>query len=110
MGGLLQRRSFRFGVPFLTMIVGGSFGLSYFTQLRYDFRSKKRVSKEEAEAYGVKMKEPKEVTLDTEFEKMENMDYDTWEQVRGPRQWEPDNKLYQEAEERAANLANLKRT
>ncbi|CAL4071249.1 unnamed protein product [Meganyctiphanes norvegica] len=102
--GFLQRRSFRFGVPFLVMIVGGSFGLQKFTELRYEYRSRKRVSKEEADAYGVKMKDPKEVTLDSEFEKMEKIDYDTWEQVRGPRPWEADNKLYEEAKQRAANI------
>lgn len=36
------------------------------------------------------MKKPGEVSLETEFEKMQNIDIDTWEQVRGPRPWEED--------------------
>jgi len=29
-----QRKFFKFGVPFLVFIIGGSFGLQYFTQIK----------------------------------------------------------------------------
>lgn len=35
------------------------------------------------------MKKPeKEITLEKEYEKLKEMDIDTWEQKRGPRPWE----------------------
>lgn len=37
------------------------------------------------------MKKTGEVTLETEFEKVKNIDIDNWEQVRGPRPWEEAN-------------------
>lgn len=37
---------------------------------RYDFRTRKTVSKEDAEKMGIKMKEQKDVTLESEYEKI----------------------------------------
>lgn len=37
---------------------------------RYDFRTRKAVSKEDAEKMGIKMKDQKDVTLETEYEKV----------------------------------------
>ncbi|XP_042893191.1 cytochrome c oxidase assembly protein COX16 homolog, mitochondrial-like [Penaeus japonicus] len=103
--GFLQRRSVRFGVPFLLLVVGGSFGLKEFAQIRYDFRNRKNVSKADAEKMGIRMKEQDEVTLETEFKKIERIDTTNWENVRGPRPWEEGNQLYKEAEERAKKIA-----
>lgn len=70
------------------MIVGGSFGLREFTQLRYQFRKVSLVNPDEAKKMGVEMKKPGEVTLESEFEKIKKLDIDNWEQKRGPRPWE----------------------
>jgi len=83
-----RRKSVKYGLPFLIMIVGGSFGLKEFTSLRYQFRKVSPVNPEEAKKFGVEMKKPGEVTLETEYEKLKNLDIDHWEQVRGPRPWE----------------------
>lgn len=37
---------------------------------RYDFRTGKTISKEDAEKVGIKMKDQEEVTLETEYEKI----------------------------------------
>lgn len=37
------------------------------------------------------MKKPGEVTLETEYEKIQKLDLDNWTQVRGPRPWEENN-------------------
>ncbi|XP_067005719.2 cytochrome c oxidase assembly protein COX16 homolog, mitochondrial [Anabrus simplex] len=79
---------FRYGVPFLLLVVGGSFGLKEFTVLRYQYSKKSALRPEEAEKYGVKMKKPGEVTLEKEYEKVKEMDIDNWSIVRGPRPWE----------------------
>nr|CAI5829804.1 unnamed protein product [Callosobruchus analis] len=34
------------------------------------------------------MKKPGEVTLESKFERINNLDIENWEQVRGPRQWD----------------------
>ena len=34
------------------------------------------------------MKKPGDVTLETEFAKIQKIDIDNWEQKRGPRPWE----------------------
>lgn len=34
------------------------------------------------------MKKPGEVTLESEYEKIKDLDIDNWEQIRGPRPWE----------------------
>lgn len=34
------------------------------------------------------MKDPKEVTLESEYEKIKDLDLTNWENVRGPRPWE----------------------
>lgn len=103
--GFFRRKSTRLAVPFLLLVVGGSFGLREFAQIRYDFRMRKAVSKEDAEKMGIKMKDQKDVTLETEYEKVAQIDTSNWENVRGPRPWEEGNKLYEEAQERAKKLA-----
>lgn len=43
---------------------------------------------EDAEKYGIKMKDNSEITLEKIYEQIESMDIDSWQQVRGPRPWE----------------------
>ncbi|KAF7278463.1 cytochrome c oxidase assembly protein COX16 homolog l(3)neo43 [Rhynchophorus ferrugineus] len=85
---LFKRRAFKYGLPFLVLMVGGSFGLKEFTQLRYQFSKVSPINAEEAKKYGIDMKKPGEVTLESEYEKLKQLDIDNWEQVRGPRPWE----------------------
>ncbi|XP_058450069.1 cytochrome c oxidase assembly protein COX16 homolog, mitochondrial [Malaya genurostris] len=83
-----KQKFFRFGVPFLFLIVAGSFGLQQFAQLRYTYSKKGTLSWEEAESHGIHMKKPEEVTLETEYDKIKSIDINNWENVRGPRPWE----------------------
>lgn len=83
-----KNRLVRFGLPFLILMVGGSFGMREFTQLRYQYRTVSKINPEEMEKHGVKMKKPGEVTLESEYEKIKKLDVDNWKQVRGPRPWE----------------------
>jgi len=87
-GKFFRRKSVKYGLPFLILMVGGSFGLREFSQLRYQFKKVSPVSYEEAKKLGIKMKKPGEVTLESEYEKVKNLDIDDWVQVRGPRPWE----------------------
>ncbi|XP_018799278.1 PREDICTED: cytochrome c oxidase assembly protein COX16 homolog, mitochondrial [Bactrocera latifrons] len=85
---LFKRKSIKYGVPFLILIVGGSFGLEQFARLRYQFSRKQPVNPEDMEKYGVTMKKPEEVTLDKEYERIKSLNIDEWENKRGPRPWE----------------------
>lgn len=84
----LNKRFVKYGLPFLIVVVGGSFGLKEFAQLRYQFSTVSQVRPDEVKKYGIEMKKPGEVTLESEYEKIKKLDIDNWEQVRGPRPWE----------------------
>ncbi|XP_053969713.1 cytochrome c oxidase assembly protein COX16 homolog, mitochondrial [Anastrepha obliqua] len=88
LNSLFKRKSIRYGVPFLFLMVGGSFGLEQFSKLRYEFSRKRTVSPQEMEKLGVSMKKSDEVTLDKEYEKIKSLNIDEWENKRGPRPWE----------------------
>ncbi|XP_076354026.1 cytochrome c oxidase assembly protein COX16 homolog l(3)neo43 [Tachypleus tridentatus] len=85
---ITERKFFKYGVPFLILTVGGSFGLKYFAILRYQYRKNNMLSAEEVEKYGIKKRKEGEVTLETEYEKIKEMDINNWENIRGPRPWE----------------------
>ncbi|ALC45662.1 l-3-neo43, partial [Drosophila busckii] len=70
------------------MIVAGSFGLQQFSSLRYQYAKIQPVSPEEMKKYGVKMKKRQDVTLETEYNKVQSIDIDNWSNKRGPRPWE----------------------
>ncbi|XP_023964996.1 cytochrome c oxidase assembly protein COX16 homolog, mitochondrial isoform X4 [Chrysemys picta bellii] len=70
---LVKNKTLRYGVPMMLLIIGGSFGLREFTQIRYD--AQKLHSK-----------------------KLKSSDFDDWKNVRGPRPWE-DSKSLQEQQQ-----------
>uniref|UniRef100_A0A2A4JRE3 Cytochrome c oxidase assembly protein COX16 homolog, mitochondrial n=1 Tax=Heliothis virescens TaxID=7102 RepID=A0A2A4JRE3_HELVI len=86
LSALSKRRSFKYGLPFILFMVGGSFGLREWTQIRYQFSKVKGVSKEEAEKMGLNRE--KTVTLEQTYEEIQKLDIDNWENKRGPRPWE----------------------
>ncbi|CAK6975595.1 cytochrome c oxidase assembly protein COX16 homolog%2C mitochondrial [Scomber scombrus] len=67
---LRRNKTLRYGVPMLLLVVGGSFGLREFTQIRYDAQKIKK-------------------------KKLREKNMDEWKNIRGPRPWE-DSKEYQE--------------
>ncbi|XP_032514267.1 cytochrome c oxidase assembly protein COX16 homolog, mitochondrial [Danaus plexippus] len=81
-----KRKSIKYGLPFIVFMIGGSFGLREWTQIRYQFSAVKGVSKEEAEKMGLHRE--KEVTLESAYEDIKKLDIDNWENKRGPRPWE----------------------
>nr|CAI5858598.1 unnamed protein product [Callosobruchus analis] len=85
---IFKRRLFRYGIPFFVLMIGGSLGLKEFTQLRYQFSKVSKIRPDELQKVGIEMKKPGEVTLESEFEKIKNLDIENWEQIRGPRPWE----------------------
>ncbi|XP_060617787.1 cytochrome c oxidase assembly protein COX16 homolog, mitochondrial [Anolis sagrei] len=91
MRALRKNKTLQYGVPMMLLIIGGSFGLREFTQIRYDalkLHSKVDPALEE------RLKKNK-VTLESEYEKLKDAKLDDWQNIRGPRPWE-DSKSVQE--------------
>lgn len=86
---ILNRRFVKIGLPLLVLVVGGSFYLEQFSQLRYTFGKKNSaIDREELKRLGFKLKKPEEITLEAEYEKLKSLDIDNWTQKRIPRPWE----------------------
>ncbi|XP_024087248.1 cytochrome c oxidase assembly protein COX16 homolog, mitochondrial isoform X5 [Pongo pygmaeus] len=77
-----KNKTFRYGVPMLLLIIGGSFGLREFSQIRYDAVKTKMDPELEK-----KLKENK-ISLESEYEKIKDSKFDDWKNIRGPRPWE----------------------
>ncbi|XP_037814427.1 cytochrome c oxidase assembly protein COX16 homolog, mitochondrial [Lucilia sericata] len=85
---LKRNKNFKYGIPFLILMVGGSFGLQEFSRIRYQFSKQQTVTPDEMEELGIPMKKPEEVTIDKIYEKVKTLNLDDWENKRGPRPWE----------------------
>ncbi|XP_015119894.1 cytochrome c oxidase assembly protein COX16 homolog, mitochondrial [Diachasma alloeum] len=85
----LNYRSVKHGLPFVLFIVGGSFGLREFTNVRYEYRATKQVQ-DNLESSGIPMKEKHETTLEATYETIKELDTDNWENKRIARPWEPE--------------------
>ncbi|XP_051252040.1 cytochrome c oxidase assembly protein COX16 homolog, mitochondrial [Dicentrarchus labrax] len=90
---LQRNKTVKYGVPMLLLVVGGSFGLREFTQIRYDAQ---RIRKKLDPSLEAKVNVQKQsVILEEEYEKIKEVNLDEWKNIRGPRPWE-DSKEYQE--------------
>ncbi|KAI6068512.1 cytochrome c oxidase assembly protein COX16 homolog, mitochondrial isoform X3 [Oxyura jamaicensis] len=96
---LWRGRTMTYGVPLLLYLVGGSFGLREFAQIRYDVH-KLRGTVDPALKEKLKQNN---VTLESEYEKLEKSDLDNWENIRGPQLWE-DSRAVQQQRREAAHL------
>ncbi|CEI99256.1 hypothetical protein G6F70_007586 [Rhizopus microsporus] len=70
-----------FGLPFLTIMVAGSFGLSQLTQTKFDHRDRKHRKVEKEEALGMD-KNRRTLSLQEEYFRLQSKTDDEWEQVR----------------------------
>ncbi|XP_034433263.1 cytochrome c oxidase assembly protein COX16 homolog, mitochondrial [Hippoglossus hippoglossus] len=98
---LLQKnKTIRYGVPMLLLVVGGSFGLREFTQLRYDSQKFRGKLDPSLEAKVNVEKQP--VMLEEQYERLKEKNLDGWRNIRGPRPWE-DSRDYQEQQRTQQN-------
>lgn len=83
---LKNNKFFRVGVPFILLVIGGSFGLREFSQIRYDYRKIQFISPEELKKQGIEMKPRGSVTIDTEYQKLvEQVNLEDYDNKRIPR-------------------------
>ncbi|VVC44296.1 Cytochrome c oxidase assembly protein COX16 [Cinara cedri] len=86
MNNVLKNKFLRFGAPFILLIIGGSFGLREFAQIRYDYRKVQLISPEELRKQGIEMKPRGSVTIETEYQKLlEQVNLEHYENKRIPR-------------------------
>ncbi|KAF7666975.1 hypothetical protein LDENG_00085070 [Lucifuga dentata] len=97
---LQRNKTFRYGIPMLLLVVGGSFGLREFTQIRYDAQKIKKKLDPSLEAKVNMQKQP--VMLEEEYEKLKDLNLEEWKNIRGPRPWE-DSREYQEQQRSRQN-------
>ncbi|XP_027498239.1 cytochrome c oxidase assembly protein COX16 homolog, mitochondrial [Chiroxiphia lanceolata] len=96
---LWRGRTMTFGVPLLLYLIGGSFGLREFAQIRYDVH---KLHGKVDPALKEKLKQ-NTVTLESEYEKLEKSDLNNWENIRGPSLWE-DSRTVQKQRREALHL------
>ncbi|XP_068195077.1 cytochrome c oxidase assembly protein COX16 homolog, mitochondrial isoform X1 [Antennarius striatus] len=89
---LKKSKTLKYGLPMLVLVVGGSFGLREFSQIRYDEQRINRRLDPSLEAR-VNVRD-QSVVLEEEYEKMKTQKLDEWKNIRGPRPWE-DSREYQ---------------
>ncbi|CAN6652163.1 cytochrome c oxidase assembly protein Cox16p, mitochondrial [Trichomonascus vanleenenianus] len=89
----LRNHSFLlFGLPFISVLTAGAYFLSYFTAVRYEQHDRKVTAMSEEEALDV-YKKRRKVDMREEYYRLQQMDLDSWEQVRVPRfEGESENK------------------
>ncbi|XP_076645432.1 cytochrome c oxidase assembly protein COX16 homolog l(3)neo43 [Halictus rubicundus] len=88
MSQFFQTKIFRYFVPFMVLVVGGSFALREVAEIRYKYRSTTSYDiRKDAEKLGIQMK--KSDSLEEIYEDMQkNVNISNWENVRIPRPWE----------------------
>ncbi|XP_071414310.1 cytochrome c oxidase assembly protein COX16 homolog, mitochondrial isoform X3 [Pithys albifrons albifrons] len=98
---LWRGRTVTFGLPLLLYLIGGSFGLREFAQIRYDVHNL-HGKVDPALKEKLKLKQ-NTVTLESEYEKLEKSDLNNWENIRGPSLWE-DSRTVQKQQREALRL------
>uniref|UniRef100_A0A8R1UJH4 peptidyl-tRNA hydrolase n=1 Tax=Pristionchus pacificus TaxID=54126 RepID=A0A8R1UJH4_PRIPA len=79
-------------LPFFSLVLGGAWGLHYFQQVRYDFRHIQQLDnntdalKSDLNKGGIKVRD--NVTVETVYKEVAQLDTDNWENIRGPRDTE----------------------
>ncbi|KAI8374645.1 cytochrome c oxidase assembly protein COX16, mitochondrial [Radiomyces spectabilis] len=79
-----QRPMLYFGLPFLTIMVAGSFGLAQLTQTRYDHRDMRHRKVAKEEALGMD-KNRRKLSIQEEYWRLQAKTEEDWEPVRVQR-------------------------
>ncbi|KAI8333178.1 cytochrome c oxidase assembly protein COX16-domain-containing protein [Chlamydoabsidia padenii] len=73
-----------FGLPFIVIMVGGSFGLAQMTQTRYDHRDMRHRKVAKEEALGMD-KNRRPLSIQEEYFRLQAKTEEDWEQIRVQR-------------------------
>ncbi|XP_066595886.1 cytochrome c oxidase assembly protein COX16 homolog, mitochondrial [Prorops nasuta] len=78
------------GLPVLVLTFIGSYGLREISEIRYKYRKHKDYLRDIMKKQGIEMKPEGSVTLETEYEKIKEVNINNWENKRIPRPWGED--------------------
>ncbi|XP_032680697.1 cytochrome c oxidase assembly protein COX16 homolog, mitochondrial [Odontomachus brunneus] len=84
---MFKYKTIKYGIPFMIFVIGGSFGLREFAELRYVYKNTRYI-KDDVKDTGIVMKAPEEITLEKEYENLQKVDIDNWENTRIQRPWD----------------------
>lgn len=93
---LNENRHFKYGAPFMILVVGSPFVLQHLMSVRYEYRNVEFLTPEkvkELEQKGVRVKPKSETTLEKIYEETVKNTPDDYEMIRGPRPWEDNSKF-----------------
>lgn len=82
----------RVGLPFFAIVLGSAYGLHFFQQVRFDFRKIKQeddnleLLRSDLTKSGLRLREG--VTVESVYKEVAELDTDSWENIRGPRDTE----------------------
>lgn len=83
----MKRKHFWQFLPFMILVVGGTFFIQEFVSLKYKYPKVTSYDlKVETKKRGIEMKKSR--TLEEEYKLIKTLDIDNWENVRIPRPWE----------------------
>ena len=99
------------GIPLLVFLLVGSYGLSEFTQVRYEIHKRQgRNFEMEEELKERKLKKKPSKSLEEIYdETVGNMDTNAWFNIRGPRPDEDSRAMQQEQREKHKNILEAKK-
>uniref|UniRef100_A0A8C8R7M1 Cytochrome c oxidase assembly protein COX16 homolog, mitochondrial n=1 Tax=Pelusios castaneus TaxID=367368 RepID=A0A8C8R7M1_9SAUR len=92
---LSKNKAVKYGLPMMIMVIGGSFGLREFSQIRYE--AHKRHSKMDP-ALEERIRKNK-ISLESEYEKLKNSVSDDWKNIRISRPWEDSKSVQQQQQQ-----------
>ncbi|KAI0076429.1 hypothetical protein K474DRAFT_1622858, partial [Panus rudis PR-1116 ss-1] len=81
---VLRKHPSLFGIPFILLMVGASYGLQTFTQTRYDLHDQKVKAVNQEEELGLK-KSKRKIDIREEYFRLSSQADEDWENVRVPR-------------------------
>uniref|UniRef100_UPI00358F1AAB cytochrome c oxidase assembly protein COX16 homolog, mitochondrial isoform X1 n=1 Tax=Myxine glutinosa TaxID=7769 RepID=UPI00358F1AAB len=87
-------KTFRYGVPMLVLIIGGSVGLKEFTTIRYEAMARRTKIDPALDALFDKAK--RKTTLEDHYEKLNQVDLNSWVNIRGPREGDDSRAIQEE--------------
>ena len=99
---LQANRQVRIGLPLIVFLLVGSYGLSEFTQIRYEMHKRQGRNLEmEEELKKRKIKKKPQKSLEEVYdETVAKMDLNSWYNIRGPRPDEDSRAMQQEQREK----------
>ena len=99
-----QNRHFKYGAPFIILIVGAPFVLQKICSVRYEYRNAQLMTPDQEKEFfennpNIKKRPASEITLEKIYEETVKDTPDDYQMIRGPRPWEDNSQYNKQVEE-----------